>query len=167
MNTPKDRQHWVLKFIEKKPAASFKECFSKYSVIYKMSEQTFSKDWKKANAKYLEQRKDVEKKRIEALTNLEVDAVKGGVLTVLEAQMILTKIARGEVEEIDEEKIIPAHKDRITAISELGKMLRWQQVQQVLNVENMQVNNNTTNNLKIDDAFFGNFIIEVDERKRE
>ena len=167
MNTPKERQSWILKRIQKNPNETFGNCFTEYGLIYKLSKQTFNSDWKKASNKYLEQRKDVEKKRTEALTDLEINDGKDSVLTLLEAQKILTKIARGEVEEIDEEKIIPAHKDRITAISELGKMLRWQEIAPYMKVENMQVNNNILmENIGVSEKFFGNFVISVADREK-
>ena len=164
MKNPKDRQDWILKILERRPNANFKECFSKYSVRYKLSEQTFSKDWKKASARYIEHRKAIELKRASDLAEIEVNEGKNDVLTILEAQKILTKIARGEIEEIDEEKIIPSHKDRINAICELGKMLRWQEVQQLTAIQNITNNNIKIDNMEISDKFFGNFVIEVDGR---
>lgn len=164
MKNPKDRQDWILKILERKPNANFKDCFSKYSVRYQLSEQTFSKDWKKASVRYLEYRKEVEKKRVSSLAEIEVNDAGNDILTILEAQKILTKIARGEVEEIDKEKIIPSHKDRITAICELGKMLRWQQVQQIMAVQNITNNNVNVQDLNVSDKFFGNFVIEVADR---
>lgn len=166
MNKPADRKQWILKLLEKKQNLGHGDCFAKYAKTYNVSKRTFDKDWKWAKEKYLEQRKKIEDKRIEAITDFEISESGNDVLTVLEAQKILTRIARGEIEEIDEEKIVPSHKDRIIAIGELGKMLRWQQIQQITAVQNITNNNTNVNvqDLNVSEKFFGNFIIEVADR---
>ena len=157
---PQDRQIFIYKELEKKPTIKYLECFAIYKQSFAVSRRTFDSDWQKANEKYNQFRAGVEEKRKNEIAKLELES-NDEILTLIEAQKLLTKIARGVIEEIDEEKIVPSFKERISAISELSKMLKWQDIQNILSVQNMQINNN---NFEVNEKFFGNFIIEVDER---
>lgn len=102
LNTPKHRQAWILEALKKEPLLSFGECFSKYLAKFSKTEQTFSKDWKKAKVelKAYQNKLQAEKERVSIAT--EVEAVKQGLKTKIDRLFILQNLVDNCLKDLSE-----------------------------------------------------------------
>lgn len=126
MNNPKVRQQWIYDLLKGKPNIRYSDCFGKYSVKFGKTERTFDKDWKKATQLIKEYHQKANKAKEEESIRIEKQAVRRDILSKLEAQEILTQIARG-VEILVANKVYkPKPHERIKAINELSKQLGWE-----------------------------------------
>lgn len=88
-NNPKERQAWILDELKLNPTTTFGNCFSKYYEKFSKSEVTFSKDWNVASDVFKEYQIKAKKAKDDASIELEVDALKSGLKSKIERQMIL------------------------------------------------------------------------------
>lgn len=98
---------------------------SSFCEKYKVSTRTFDKYWKQAKERHLEILQAIQLKKIEQKTALELEASKERVLDRIEAEEILTRIARGVETDIADIPLEITPHERIKAISDLSKMKGW------------------------------------------
>jgi len=79
-NNPKNRQKWIFDLL-KVEGLGYGECFGKFSVKFSRTERTFDKDWKKANARYLEYQQRADKAKEEVSIANEIKVLKSGLKT--------------------------------------------------------------------------------------
>lgn len=78
MNNPQNRQQWIYEQLETDGGLTFSECFSRYLVKFSKTEQTFSKDWNKAQQRYRELQQAKERAITEAMVGEAVKAAQNG-----------------------------------------------------------------------------------------
>ena len=96
-NNPAYRQSWILDNLKINPTENYAGMFSKYRAKFSFSEQTFVKDWKKANIVFKSYHELINKAKLEQSIATEKEAVKMNILTKLERQKILSDIVRGDL----------------------------------------------------------------------
>lgn len=125
MNNPKTRQQWILDLLKGEPTLSYVDCFAKYSQNFAKTRRTFDKDWKKAQEQLKEYQDAINKAKLEESIKQEIKAVKRDILNKLDAQEILTKIAKGVATRVEDKIVVPSASERVKAVSELSKMQGW------------------------------------------
>lgn len=108
MNTPQDRQDWILNELSINGRTSYNECFTKYLQAFtNLSRQTFSKDWKIATQRHRELSEIKERAITEAMVGEAVKAAQNGLKSKYERMASLEahiermegELADGEVME--------------------------------------------------------------------
>ena len=92
---------------------------AKFGKKWRYPEDTFDKHWLEAKELYLERRKEINDAKMEAIKEMEVEAVKRNILSKLDALEILTEIATNQ---IISDKGISNDSDRINAIKTINQM---------------------------------------------
>jgi hypothetical protein len=152
---PKDRQDWIFKELVKDKNKTFGEMFSDYLVTFgKLSEVTFTIDWKKANTTHLEYRDGIKNKVIEASAKEEIKAVKKAILSKHEAMEILTEIAIGKPKKVEGTIVMPTASERRGAIETMAKIEGW-------NAPAKSENLNTNLNQEVTVIKWGNNEVQV------
>lgn len=125
MNNPKSRQEWIFDLLISEPTLSNGDCFTRYLQKFTKSRQTFQKDWNKAQERFKEYIKAVNKAKLEESIKLEKESLKRDILSKHQAMEILTKIAKGNAARFEGKVSIPSASERTKAISELAKFDGW------------------------------------------
>jgi len=96
-----------------------------------ISRATFTRYWKEAGIKAIDERIEMESLIHDATIHLEIESRARAIMTANERREFLTKVARGEIKftiykvvdkTLHELKVSPGFQDRIKAIAELNKM---------------------------------------------
>lgn len=123
MAAPKERQTWIFDKLIANPNLGFSDMFSSYLEKFgKISEVTFSKDWKKAVKKHSDNQQAINKAKLDVIIKEEIKAVKRDILSKHDAMEILSKIAKGLPNENDE---VPTPNEQRQAIETLGRFDGW------------------------------------------
>ena len=77
MTQPEQRQEWIFELL-KLEGLTYSECLSRFLVKFSKTEQTFSADWVKANARFKIYQLSVNKAKDEVSIQYEVDTLKQG-----------------------------------------------------------------------------------------
>lgn len=96
-SNPKYRQNWILDCLKANPTQNYAAMFSQYLDMFSFSEQTFVKDWKKANSTFKSFQEAINKAKLGEIIAQEKKAVKLNILTKIERQKILSDIVRGDI----------------------------------------------------------------------
>ena len=89
MNNPATRQAWILEQLTKRPNLSYGDCFRNYSVKFRKTERTHTKDWNKATKQHKERQQTINEAKDKAIISEEVKAAKNGLKSKHERIMIL------------------------------------------------------------------------------
>lgn len=110
---PQVRQQWILEKLMQEPTVTFLNLFREYEVKFTKTQQTFSKDWKKAKESHSEYQKTIIEKKMDTITDLELKATEQGILDKLGNMKILSEIIQSAGEQTA---------DRIRAVDVLNRM---------------------------------------------
>ncbi len=114
MEKPQVRQDYLFDVLRSEPSLSFGTGFSRYLVKFgNLSQVTFNKDWKKAQARLKEYRQTLNAEKLRESIKHEKEAVKRKILDKLDALELLSEIITNENNTTSE---------RINAVKELAKM---------------------------------------------
>lgn len=86
-NNPKERQQWIMDELKLNPILSFKDCFSKYLVMFSKTEVTFSKDWKTTQATHKDYQTKLNNAKDEVRIGMELESLKSGLKSKLDRLM--------------------------------------------------------------------------------
>ena len=104
---------------------------SQFCTRFHKTQRTFASYWKQANEAYRIEAQEREKLKLDSYTTEAVESLKSNILSSLERQAILSRMAQGEHETeqviatkdgFKKVKVKPSHSDIRAAIAELNKM---------------------------------------------
>jgi len=116
----------ILILLEK--GTTYTDCHKVILSKFKLSEPTFVSYWKTANERHLINQQATQKLLAEQSTIEDLERLKIGILDKTDALKILTDIANGKVEKVEEGKLPPFPTrdiDRISAIKTISDLQGW------------------------------------------
>lgn len=126
MNNPKQRQDWIFEQLVIDGSIRFTTLFRVYLEKFgKISEITFTKDWKKARARFEEYSTKLQQVRLKEVVKAEKVMVQRNILDRMAAMEILTEIAIGKAKRVEGTVVMPSFNERTRAVEVLAKMEGW------------------------------------------
>lgn len=124
---PKHRQDWIFNELMQDKNTTYLDMFTKYLQKFtNLSRQTFTLDWKKAQARAEKHHQAINDAIIKESIKLEKTIVKKAILSKHQALEILSEIAQGKAKRVEGQVVMPSPNEQTTAIKTMATLEGWE-----------------------------------------